>query len=108
MTDTINIEYPFIAFISVFEIVLVFLLSMSNITVTGIGTIPDSPTSLLGIPYYALNLLWFFLKLLIVPTVPITLKFLSTLILVPISLVFGWIIFKVTLSIVAIIGSFVP
>ena len=98
----INVEYPFIMFLVVFEVVLVFLMSLSSEVFTGlgIGTLPSTPEHWYDYFGYFFNLFIFFFKFLIVPAVPLEIRFLSLLIFTPLVIVFGWIVLKT-------IGSFI-
>jgi hypothetical protein len=72
----------------------------------GIGELPHIPTStswlssLIQYPLYVIRLFIFFFKLLIIPSVPTELKFLSLLVFTPMSLVFGWIILKTVIAVI--------
>jgi hypothetical protein len=96
MGETFSFEYPFIMFLVVFEIVIVFLMSLSSDVFTGlgIGSLPSSPTHWYQYPSYILSLFIFFFKFLIIPSVPIEIRFLSLLVFTPLTIVFGWIILK--------------
>jgi hypothetical protein len=96
MGETFTFEYSFIMFLVVFEIVLVFLMSLSSQVFIGlsIGSFPYTPSSVWQYPKYVFNLFAFFFKLLIVPSVPLEIRFLSTLIFTPLAIVFAWILLK--------------
>lgn len=125
----ISVEYPFILFIVVFESVLVLLLSAfsSQIYIEGFGTFPspsnlDRPLSILGfnvsfgsfidkiinICGYILDLFVFFFKLLILPNIPIEFRFLTVIVFVPLTIVFGWILLKTIIPLVQSIIGIIP
>jgi len=124
----INVEYPFILFIVVFESVLILLLSSfsSQIYIEGLGTFPspilNKPITLFGFPVslgsfidkiinissYVVELFIFFFKLLILPNIPLEFRFLTVIIFTPLTLVFGWILLKTIIPLVQSIIGIIP
>jgi hypothetical protein len=103
-------EYPFITFLVVFEIAFIWLLSMSNIgsSISGVGELPQTPTNAWGYPIYVGELFFYFFQFLIVPTVPVSLKFLSSILFAPLTIVFSWIILRVIIPLIQSIIGIIP
>ena len=107
MKGDISVEYPFIFVLVIFGSVLTYLVSLGLplFSVNSIGSLPDSPTHWYQYPSYLLNMMVFFFKLLITPSVPSELRFLSVLIFTPFSILLAWLIIK---FIAPLIASVIP
>jgi len=105
----------------------------TEIYVVGLGTLPPSPDLsgnrfdwviklddifsytvhipkfidiLTSLSYYIIEIFIFFFKLLVLPDIPIAFRFISTIIFVPLTLVFAWIMIKTIIPLVqSIIGT---
>ena len=125
----ISVEYPFIMFVVVFETSLIFLLSAfsQQIYVEGIGSFPSTysfnrPITILGFTVsfgsfidkfinlcsYVFDVFVFLFKLLILPSVPIEFRFLSTFVFIPLTIVMGYLIFKTIIPILQAIIGIIP
>ena len=110
MKGEISVEYPFIIFMVGFFSTLFFLYSigMPIFEVAGIGSLPISPTHWYQYPGYALGTLAFFFKMLITPTVPIELRFMSVLLFTPFSILMAWVIIKMVIPLIQSLIGIIP